>query len=451
MSYQFPETPAAQGGWAAYQHPEGALYFVHSESKTFTEVDVRDEEFRHDIEYFRDYLYSELETEIMNRNLSGCLKVDEVQLVLEPMVDELGSVACYYYFVNPRNRSIFWLSEWEGESIFKYSKGILSPPHKGLGIQAEYWSHWAVYPNFCDITQELKDEVVGMILHARCDHLTSRNRSSCPLNTEELKEHLSLVERIDQKLKHSAIIIGRIMHIFYCARLNSDQAIHGWRYHPSLRMKTCAPLLFMLPVDNVRLLHSIFIDEIASKEKWNMFVTKLNSQLQETSVLATVLLNANVSFLQVAETSGTGTSPQEFLSYMSLVTSMASIILSLVFMGHSRTEARGTAFKAAKFLSKLRHERHGLETLAIVYSLPPAFLMWGMCLFSAAFATQWCYPDHATLRACAGASMFMVALLVAWCIWIARDRRTFWWFQPDPVQGIQAELQESEDDGVMEI
>lgn len=121
-------------------------------------MDVRDQDIRDDIEYFRDYLYSELETETTNRNLSECLKVDEVQLVLEPMVDELGSVACYYYFVNPRNRSIFWLNEWEGESIFKYSKGILSPPHKGklqaagpggdspndlnplgLGIQAEYW------------------------------------------------------------------------------------------------------------------------------------------------------------------------------------------------------------------------------------------------------------------------------------------------------------------------
>ena len=50
-------------------------------------------------------------------------------------------------------------------------------------------------------------------------------------------------------------------------------------------MTIFAPLLFMTPVTNVRLLHRIFVDNIASKEKWNMFVTKLNSQLQESSVL----------------------------------------------------------------------------------------------------------------------------------------------------------------------
>jgi hypothetical protein len=301
-----------------------------------------------------------------------------------------------------------------------------------------------------------------MILHATCDHLTS-NRSSCPLNPEELKNHLSLIERINRRLyvrsvtyapsplvypaektelrKHSAVIIGRIMHIFYrnyflnfygeeCARLNFDQAVHGWRYHPSLLMTTFAPLLFMTPVNNVRLLHRIFVDDIASKEKWNMFVTKLNSQLQETSVLATVLLNANVAFLPKES----GTSPQQFLSYTSLVASMASIILGLVFMGHSRTEARNTPFEAATFLHGLWHERHGLERLAIIYSLPHAFLMWGMCLFSAAFAVQWCYPSNTTLQASAGSLMLIVALLVTWCIWTARDRSNFWWFQPDPKQ-----------------
>lgn len=50
-------------------------------------------------------------------------------------------------------------------------------------------------------------------------------------------------------------------------------------------MSIFAPLLFMTPMNNVRLLHRLFVDGIVSKEKWNMFVTKLNSQLQETSVL----------------------------------------------------------------------------------------------------------------------------------------------------------------------
>ncbi|KAG8216853.1 hypothetical protein J3R82DRAFT_7116 [Butyriboletus roseoflavus] len=459
MTYEYPETPEdVPEGWRAHRHPEGALYFVHDESKTFTELDVCDEEIHRDIEYFRRFLFSELETEIENRNVSEYLKVDELQLVLEPKVDEEG-VMCCYYFVNPRARSLFWLDEWDGRGIIGGCRGSLSLRHKGLAIQADYWSHCDVYPNFCEVTQELKDEVLDMILHATCDHLTS-NTSASPLNPEELKSHLSLIDRIDpektDKRTHCAIIISRIMHVFYrnhflnfygedCARLNFDQTIHGWRYHPSLLMKTFAPLLFMAPVNNVRLLHRIFVDNIASKEKWNMFVKKLDSQLQETSVLATVLLNANVGFLP--KQSGTGTSPQQYLTYLSLVASMASIILGLVFMGHSRTEARNTPFEAAIFLHEMRHETHGLEKLAIVYSLPHAFLMWGMFLFFAAFAVQWCYPDDTRLRASAAAFMFTVALLVAWCIWTARDRCDFWWFQPDPKQVEYTEFEGEDGDG----
>ena len=83
-----------------------------------------------DIEYYRTYLFSELETEIRKRNLAESLKVDEVQLVLEPENDG-ETVVCCYYFVSPRTRSLFWLDTWEAESIFGDCGGILSPPHKG--------------------------------------------------------------------------------------------------------------------------------------------------------------------------------------------------------------------------------------------------------------------------------------------------------------------------------
>ncbi|KIJ11205.1 hypothetical protein PAXINDRAFT_15928 [Paxillus involutus ATCC 200175] len=148
MQYESPETQGfIPPGWTAHRHPEGALYFMHVESKTFTEVNVCNEDICEDIEYFKGFLFSELQDEIEKGDLSGSLKHDEVQLVLEPRVDE---------------------------------------------------KHWDLFPNLCNITQELKDEVVDMILHATNDRLTS-NRSLCPLNVEELKHHLSLVEKIHRK------------------------------------------------------------------------------------------------------------------------------------------------------------------------------------------------------------------------------------------------------------
>jgi hypothetical protein len=456
MTYQYPEAPeGVPKGWIAYRHPEGGLYYVHTDSKTFTEVNILCDEIHEDIEYSRTFLFSALETEIKKRDLSE-LKVDEVQLVLEPMLDERGVMVCYY-FVNPRTRSLFWLDDWEGREIFKDCRGVLSYPHKGLAIQAHYWRHWDLYPNFCEVTQELKDEVMDTILHATCDHLTS-NTSSFPLKHDSLTKYLHVLERIDPtrvgNRKHTAIILGRIMNIFYynyfmnfhgeeCARLNFDQTVYGWRYHPSPLMSILAPLLFLAPVDNVRLLHRIYVDHIMSKEKWDMFVTKLNSQLQETSVLATVLLNANVGFLP--KELGTGTAAQQCVTCMSFAASIASIILGLAFMGHIRLEARNDPRKAAEFLNGLWHEKHGLEKLAIIYSLPHAFLIWGMGLFFVAFVLQWFdggYSGSWILQVIEGALLLPLMLLVAWSIWAIRDCSAPWWFQSDPSQP-----QRQEDEG----
>ncbi|KAF8842888.1 hypothetical protein BDN67DRAFT_271836 [Paxillus ammoniavirescens] len=244
------------------------------------------------------------------------------------------------------------------------------------------------------------------------------------------------------------------MHTFYhayflnfhgeeCARLNFDQTVHGWRYHPSWLMTACAPLLFMAPVTSVRSLHRIFVDGIASKDKWNTFINKLNSQLQDTNLLATVLLNANVGFLQATQSANNGqrTTLGQLASYMSLVASMASIVLGLVFVGHHRTESRNTAPEAAKFLYRLQHKRHGLETLGIIYSLPYAFLMWAMVLFFVAFVAE--CPGHIMSWTSMGSFVFLVALLVAWCIWTSKEQTGHWWFQPDPDQ---VELEDLEED-----
>ncbi|KAF9229960.1 hypothetical protein BU15DRAFT_69608 [Melanogaster broomeanus] len=200
MSHEYPETQdSLPDGWTAHRHPEGALYFMHSDSKTFTEVNICNKVICGDVEYFVDFLFRELRVEINNRNLSGSLNIDEVQLVVEPQADHQVLV-CRYYFVNPKSRSLFWLNDWEGNEIFSDCRGVCSLPHKGLGIQSHYCrrKHWALFPNLCNITEGLKNDITDMILHATCDRLTS-NRSSCSLNVEDLKHYLSLIDKISCK------------------------------------------------------------------------------------------------------------------------------------------------------------------------------------------------------------------------------------------------------------
>lgn len=112
----------------------------------------------------------------------------------------------------------------------------------------------------------------------------------------------------------------------------------------------------------------------------------------------TVLLNANVAFLAIQSidnfSSHPGRSPAQIASFLSIVASFGSIILGLVLARKHRAKSKDTATDAvravfilghrmtlidnqARFLNSWMRNRLGLATLAILYSVPYALLMWG--------------------------------------------------------------------------
>lgn len=290
----------------------------------------------------------------------------------------------------------------------------------------------------------MKEEAEAIVMHALCCRLTS-TFANFPHNPEELKTFLVLLKdmKLDQKHveAHVASIFARIMRTIYlyyyhnfhgehCARLNFDQSVHGWKYHPSKAMMICAPLFFFSPITSIQHLHKIFVDRAASKEKWNAFVTHLSSQLADSNLIATLLVSLNVGFLD----SGNGGSFRQIISRLSLMTSFASLMLGLVFVRHNRTESRNSIFAAVEFLGSLWDEKHGLEKLAIIYSLPHAFLVWGMILFFVAISAGWWHSGDLMSWITTGIATFAVSGLVGWCIWTTRDRTKYWWFQADPDQ-----------------
>ncbi|OJA21581.1 hypothetical protein AZE42_04114, partial [Rhizopogon vesiculosus] len=156
---------------------------------------------------------------------------------------------------------------------------------------------------------------------------------------------------------------------------------------------------------------------------------------------ATVLLNANVGFLAINTVDKGGRSFVQLASYMSLVTSLGSIVLGLVFVSRDRTTGENTALKTATYLSKLHHRKHGLEKLAIIYSLPKALLMWGMIFFFAAFSVNWGIPGDTVSRSIVGALILIVFVMVSYGIIRSRDGDIWWgpkikW----PNRGIHTEL-----------
>ncbi|KIJ11197.1 hypothetical protein PAXINDRAFT_101770 [Paxillus involutus ATCC 200175] len=255
--------PSTEGllphGWTAHVHPEGALYYMHGETRTFTEVDICHQAIITDIELFQTSLFGELQRAISDQRVN--LDLEDVELVLEPKADDYG-VLCSYYFVHRHKRCLFWLEEFDARSMLGDCKGVAALSHKKLAVEAQYWKHRDLFPVRGAVTKELLDEVKNMMLHATCDHLSS-TRSTAALSTDELQNYMAVVDKIDinstSRCDHMVVILSRVMHIIYrnqylnfhgqpCARLSVDQTVHGWRYRPSKAMILLAPLLCMAPL-----------------------------------------------------------------------------------------------------------------------------------------------------------------------------------------------------------
>ncbi|KAG2036829.1 hypothetical protein BDR03DRAFT_959040 [Suillus americanus] len=363
------------------------------------------------------YLWLGLESVVEQKKLN--LTITQVDLVLELKNSDASAssvTVCWYYFVNHKSRCLFWLHDSDVGHVLSDCKGVKSLSHIRLAIHAQYWLHWEYFPDLCLVSQDHVDEVKDMLIHATCDHITSK-RSSALGDVAELKDYISVVDRIkvgSNKKKrmqrcHAAIVIGRIMKLFSenqfinfhgedCARLISDKTVHGWEYAPSLLMVMVAPLLFLDPVTQVQELHR-----------------------------ATVLLNVNVGFLTL-DTVGKGSkSAIQMACYMSLVTSLGSIILGIFLVWHERTSGDNTALEAASFALRLHHKKHGLEKLAIIYSVPKALLMWGMVFFFAAFSINWCSAGGTISRAVVGAVILIVFVVISYGIIRIKEEEHWWW------------------------
>lgn len=162
-----------------------------------------------------------------------------------------------------------------------------------------------------------------------------------------------------------------------------------------------------------------------------------------TSCQATVLLNANVGFLAINSVDRGGRDATQMASYMSLVTSLGSIVLGLLFVSHGRTSGQDTAMEAAVFLDRLHDRKHGMEKLAIVYSLPKALLMWGMAFFFAAFSIDWWTSGDQHSRTIVGTVTLVVFVMITNSIIHTREGEKWSWRPTQLCGDIAQELSSS--------
>ncbi|KAH9922509.1 uncharacterized protein B0H18DRAFT_1017929 [Fomitopsis serialis] len=390
-------------GWEAVTHPEGGLYFYDPARKIYTEAWLCDPDVLDEIEDFAAQLR---------------------RVVLELEVNPTKETKHYwtYYFVNHDERVLFWLGDLRG----LYS----------ALISAYYWHHWESFPVGQVVTDKLRDEALCILIHANIDRTTSATSTVGMISSDmdRLTSLLKLSKDLGSSNQYTAWVLGRVMCLFAndrylnffgqkVARLDRLQSLFD--NDNSTRtpwIRSFSVILFNHPLAHLRSLEKVWIDGIINANSWERFVADLRKEWLEAAIPAAVLLCANVSFLGIADVNANASpqrTPAQITSLVSTIACVFSAIIGMQLIRQYRVKPRETAEEAATYLHGQWRARLGMETLAIVHSLPHALLLWAVLAFMAALALE-CFgwQDKPTVIATAvawGLAAISTALCVRSC------------------------------------
>ncbi|KAF4593415.1 hypothetical protein EYR38_009129 [Pleurotus pulmonarius] len=337
--------------------------------KVLTDVDISNEEVLRHTQHFLTLIFDSLRAK--NLQLEN-----EVELVVETVkYDGEEDYRCGYYFVDHKNRCLFWLEDFDISHALWDAWANTSLSHIKLEIEVSYWQHWELFCNIQVATEDILDELTEILTTDLVDLQTS-DTSNALFSADELQSYLRVVE------------ISR------------------------------------RPVFTSRKSSPFFV--VASTQPWRTFIKKLNEEWQDFIINSAVLLAANVSFLAIQSVDNIKDepyrSPSQIASYLSTLASISSMIIGLLLVRQTRTKGSASAQHAADYLRARRYRVVGHEPLAIMYSLPYAFLMWGMVFLMIALLLVCFLGTTLVTRIIPGLAALTCITMIVWCIWMGWDR-----------------------------
>ncbi|KAJ7485400.1 hypothetical protein FB451DRAFT_1363351 [Mycena latifolia] len=457
---------APPSGWTRCLHPEGAQYFFNEEKRVFTDANLFDNE------SFM-FINSTMHTVHDFLRAYNVQLPPDVDLVLDEYLYTDQSKGCQYYFVNHKDRCVFWMDKAESSELFPVTEelnGITSASHIQHELEAQYWYHCELYPRSLEVTDEIVNVLRDILLHALGDLITS-STSTVAWTVDNLNHMINLTnglatvenvgKNVDNKFDGSSCLVGRFMYHFVRARvynfhgepgarLNVDQSVYGTVRRRTLLITLLSPMLFYAPDFYLFNLYTIYPDGIIRHRDWPEFITRLHNEWRQFTLDAAVVLNANVAFLSIQSIDQGGfalpdRTPGQIASYVSLLTSIGAIIIGLLLLKNNRNRERMTAVDAARFIFSWTHPTLGLETLAVLSSLPYAMLVWSLVSFLAAVSFMCFENADVATRTLVGVSWTAVAALILWCIFSSWESGNWGWLRRLLCRGNTAEDEEQGD------
>ncbi|KAK0496966.1 hypothetical protein EDD18DRAFT_1253291 [Armillaria luteobubalina] len=399
ISPQTGEEEVLPVGWTKHTHSDGKPYFYHEHDKIITEEWLYDRGIAEKVLRYISILKDAISkrSESFNRVKSWHLYVEIVEYSLPAWKDD-DRFRCRYYFVNNDVECIFWLSKCRLNDYLSELRGEMSPDFIFRYLQQEYWNHHYFFSDLHQLTSAQWKSVKKSILLAETDVIMSKfttvTRSIDELKT--MSKTIILAEELDASEVAAAYMMallrGQIFnyHGQRHARTSRVESIYGYDHNKDQRtipFRTMNLFLFYAPIKHLTTLNNVWVDRVIVKGPWEHLIEEITNKWQQHVGMATILLAVNMVSLAIpsVDNKGASQSVTHVLCYLSVTSNMATIIIGLLLISHHNTLKHTNLSDVVEFLERNWQYSIGFERLSIVYSIPSAFLMWGLIYFLASF------------------------------------------------------------------
>ncbi|KAH7882602.1 hypothetical protein F5I97DRAFT_1832264 [Phlebopus sp. FC_14] len=397
--------------WEHVVHPTGALYFRRSRENMdiLTHTDLGEKQNLYTINANVDMLLNAAKLRnICPRESTASDDQCPISLVLELSMTDNGSQICHYYFVDHEERLLFWLHDlphdWIENVLCGGLRFVSEGSHIRYAVEAQYWLHCERYANKIRLKAEYIHELCETLIHANTDAVLTET-SVVPFAPADLQKMLDIVRQIESHhsadSSHSMNVVARMLRLFahskflnFCglpyARLDSDQSLYLSSMRPrSLLFSPLNVVLLNAPSAHIDALQNIYVDNLLNASRWAVFINNLKEEWNGFSIYirryfilliikSTVMLAVDISFLAVP--SGVNSTVTTAI-YASTMAALAALVSSVLLLGQIRGRAIESVEEGAAYMSSTSGPLFGFELLAIMLSLPYAFLIWGMVAF----------------------------------------------------------------------
>ncbi|KDQ18360.1 hypothetical protein BOTBODRAFT_171215 [Botryobasidium botryosum FD-172 SS1] len=389
-------------GWVTYVHPEGKPYYHHKGMNiaTYANISKYDKFLKRILEaYTTLYTLAQLDTAAPAR----------YELVIEFSSED----QCQYYFVDHDELTILW-AEKTTPSYFRLEH-LNSDAQCDLWLEKEYWHHLHNFPFHNKLPKTAISTLMDALIYGGIDRVSSHT-SMFPFATTQREAFLGALRTYGKSPPgsfcegHKTCTIARMwsllanarflsLHGHEAARIDCNQKIvtagpekqAGWILR-GLEVFSCL-LLFNTPNSHHMQLKRLWLGKVVMSIQWQKFIRELLEEWSETSLLAGVLLTANVSFWSVS----TPDFWTELFVWISAVLALGSVITALLQSRQHRGRVLAPALDVANYMASVDSRALELLPLAISYALPYVLFIWSAAFLGAglvAFACHNLWPHH---------------------------------------------------------